>query len=66
METCTNNLMTMLSILVGCKEITTVYSVKLIFRDTGFLCILSSTITNQIHSFIAYKNENIIDSNGQI
>ena len=61
LETCTNNLCLFCLFLWLGKEMTIVYSPKLIFRETVLFYILFKLmITNRIHGCIAYKNEKIL------
>ena len=56
LETCSNNFMNVLSVLVTWQR-----NGKVDFCETGFLYIFFSTITNRIHRCIAYENDNVID-----
>ena len=37
------------------EEMTTVYSTKFVFHETGFLCYIFSTIINRVHGYIVYR-----------
>ena len=66
LETCTNNLITVLSVLVAWQRNDKSLFCEVEFSYNWISSYSFSTITNQILGLIAHKNETTADDNGQI